>query len=92
VALTLVTAIVLLIVGWSGWTVSAWLFGGSVFAVLTVFGKGYWRPIIRRRLVRAIGFPGAAGIGGLVVAFNLALSALFVGAGALLGSGWRALT
>jgi hypothetical protein len=92
IALTLSAAIVLLVAGWSGWTVSGWLFGGATFAIMAVIGRGYWRPAITRELIRVAGVLGAIGIGALLVVFNLVLSAFFVGTGSLLGLAWRAIT
>ena len=91
IGLTLCTATVLLVSGWSGWAVSNWLIGGATFAIIAIVGKGYWRPTIARELIRVAGGLGVAGIMALLAAFNLALSAVFVGTGFILGLAWRAI-
>lgn len=60
-----------------------------MLAGLTVIGKGYWRPHIVRQLVGTLGVAGTFGILLLVVAFNLFLSATFIGVGILLSTLWR---
>jgi hypothetical protein len=92
IGLTLGTAMVLLVSGWSGWTASNWLIGSGAFAIITIIGKGYWRPTIVREVIRVAGGPGATGIAALLVAFNLALSALLLGTGVILGHTWQAIT
>ena len=89
IGLTLAVAIVLAAVGADGWSSLAWIGGAALLACLTVIGKGYWRPCIIRQIVGAVGLPGAFGILVLVLAFNLFLSATFVGVGILLGTVWR---
>ena len=87
--LTLAVAIVLAAVGADGWSPLAWVGGAGMLAGLTVVGKGYWRPNIIRQLVGLAGIAGTFGILLLVIAFNLFLSASFIGVGILLGTLWR---
>lgn len=89
ISLTLAVAIVLAAISTDGWSSWAWIGGAGMFAGLTVIGKGYWRPYMVRQVVGAVGLPGAVGILFLVLAFNLFLSATFVGTGILLGTLWR---
>jgi hypothetical protein len=87
--LTLAAAIVLAAAGADGWSPLAWVGGAGMLACLTVIGKGYWRPNIIRQLVGLVGRAGTFGILLLVIAFNLFLSATFIGVGILLGTIWR---
>ncbi len=89
IGLTLAVAIVLTTVGVDGWSSLAWVGGAGMLAGLTVIGKGYWRPHIVRQLVGMLGVAGTFGILLLVVAFNLFLSATFIGVGILLSTLWR---
>lgn len=90
--MTLSIAIVLIANGWNGWATSAWLAGGAAFAAIAIIGKAYWRPAILLQLSSTIGAKGMSALVTLLVAFNLALSALLVGLGLVSGLLWRALT
>ena len=82
-------ATVLVITGLEGWSSLAWLGGAGLLVGLAIIRKGYWHPKIMAQITTAAGALGALGIIALLVAFNLLLSAAFLGGGVLLGILWR---
>jgi hypothetical protein len=92
IALTLSTAIILVAVGVDRISVPIWLGGAGTFIALTMIGKGYWRREVRRQLLAVGGAKVALMVFIGVALFNLFLSALFLGAGNLIGLSWRAMT
>lgn len=89
--MTIAIGVVLVAQGWEGWSVPAWLSGAGLFVGIVVLVKGYWRPAVISQVLSIVGIGGGLGIALMIAAFNLLLSAAFIGAGVLLGQTWRIL-
>ncbi|MBX9460903.1 MAG: hypothetical protein KL785_07255 [Brevundimonas sp.] len=92
ILLTLSIAIVLLAIGIDRASVWEWIGGACAFTAVTVVGKGYWRREVRHQVVALGGAKVALMLFVGVPLFNTLLSALFLGAGSLIGLSWRAMT
>ncbi|GAA0869031.1 hypothetical protein GCM10009116_08670 [Brevundimonas basaltis] len=92
ISLTLAIATVLLAIGIDHASVWDWIGGACAFTAVTVIGKGYWRREVRHQVVAVGGAKVALMLFIGVPVFNFFLSALFLGAGTLIGLSWRAMT